>query len=221
MSEQHHPLGSVEVSERGTRALDRLKEIFGVEELPEAFNTLAGSENAINDLYMNLNRQLADGKLERAKKLLVATAVASAVGSSQAVEFFSTAAVAAGRTPAEILEAIGVASTCTVFNGHYRFRDHVSEDDKAVYEAFRAPFNANVFVKPGLPMDEIESVCIAVSSANGCHNCVQGHMAKGKAVGLTDEQIDEVIRAASAALAASQVARSLAGFAPQVQTAVS
>lgn len=220
MSDISHPLSSVEVSERGTRALDRLKEIFGVTELPAGFIALAGSENAINDLYMNLNRQLADGKLDRAKKLLISTAVASSVGSPQAVEFFSRAAVAAGRTPAELLEAIGVASTCTLFNGHYRFRDHVAEEDKATYEAFRAPFNANVFVKPALPMDEVEAVCIAVSSANGCHKCVQGHVAKGKAVGLNDEQIDEIIRAASAALAASNVAKALSAVAAPAAEAV-
>ncbi len=220
MSQDPSPFSTVEVSERGTRALDRLKEIFGVNELPEAFTTLAGSDNAINDLYMNLNRQLADGKLERSKKLLIAAAVASSAGSAAAVEFFSKAAVGAGRTAAELLEAIGVASTCTVFNGHYRFRDHVAEEDKATYEAFRAPFNANVFVKPALPMDEVEGVCIAVSSANGCHKCVQGHVAKGKAVGLNDEQIDEIIRAASAALAAANVAKALAGFAAPAPEAV-
>jgi len=211
MSEQRHPLNGVEVSERGARALDRLKEVFGVEELPEGFHVLAGSDNGINDLYMNLNRQLADGKFERGKKLLLATAVASAVGSAPAVEFFSKAAVGAGRTSAELIEAVGVASTCTLFNGHYRFRHQVAEEDKATYEAFRAPFNANVFVKPALGIDEIEAVCIAVSSINGCYNCVQGHIAKGKSAGLSDEQIDEIIRAGSAAVSAANVAKALAG----------
>jgi len=210
MSEYHHPLASVEVSDRGRRALDRLKEVFGVEELPEGFVALAGSENAINDLYMNLNRQLAEGKVSRSDKLLLAAAVASAAGSAPGVEFFSRAAIAAGRSQAELLEAIGVAGTCTLFNGHYRFRDHVSDDDKAAFEAFRAPFNANVFVKPLLPLTEVEAICIAVSSANGCHKCVQGHVAKAKAVGLNDEQIDEIIRAGSAALSASNIALALA-----------
>lgn len=210
MSEERHPLADTEVTERGTRALDRLKEVFGVSELPAGFTALAASDNAINDLYMNLNRQLAEGKFNRGKKLLLAVAVASATGSAPALEFFSRAAVAAGRTPADLLEAIGVAGTCTIFNGHYRFRDHVSEEDRPTYEAYRAPFNANVFVKPALPMDEVEAVCIAVSSANGCHKCVQGHIAKGKSVGLSDEQIDEIVRAASAAISASNIAKSLA-----------
>src|SRR5690606_4923357 len=136
MSEQRHPLETPEVSDRGKRALDRLKEIFAVDELPEGFSLLAGSENAINDLYMNLNRQLADGKVERREKLLLAVAVASAAGSPDAVEFFARAALAAGRTRTELLEAIGVAGTRTVFHGHYRFRHHVAEDDKATFEAF-------------------------------------------------------------------------------------
>jgi AhpD family alkylhydroperoxidase len=220
MSEVVHPLGNAEVSERGQRALDRLKEVFGVEELPEGFSLLAGSDNGINDLYMNLNRQLADGKVARREKLLLAVAVSSAVGSAPGVEFFSRAALAAGRTPAELLEAIGVAGTCTLFNGHYRFRDHVAEEDKAAYEAFRAPFNANVFVKAALPITEVESICIAVSSANGCHKCVQGHVAKGKAVGLTDEQIDEVVRAGSAALSAANIAQALGRVASSHSAAI-
>lgn len=220
MSEQRHPLETPEVSDRGKRALDRLKEIFAVDELPEGFSLLAGSENAINDLYMNLNRQLADGKVERREKLLLAVAVASAAGSPDAVEFFSRAALAAGRTQTELLEAIGVAGTCTVFNGHYRFRHHVAEDDKATFEAFRAPFNANVFVKPQLPISELEAICIAVSSANGCYSCVQGHVAKAKAVGVTNDQIDEIIRASAASLSAANIAAALGRMAAAQSTAV-
>lgn len=210
MSDSTNPFKNIDISDRGQRALDRLKEIFQVEELPEGFQTLGGSENGVNDLYMNLNRQLGDGKFERAQKLLVAVAVASVAGSSQAVEFFAKAAIGAGRTQKDVLEAVGVAGTCSIFNGHYRFRDQVSEEDKATFEAFRAPFNANVFVKAALPMTEVEAICIAVSSINGCHKCVQGHIAKGKEVGLTDEQIDEIIRGASAAAAAANIASALA-----------
>ncbi len=220
MSDNTNPFTNVEVSDRGQRALDRLKEVFQVEELPEGFHVLAGSENGINDLYMNLNRQLGDGKFERAQKLLVAVAVASVSGSPQAVEFFSKAAIGAGRTQKDVLEAVGVAGTCSIFNGHYRFRDQVAEEDKATYEAFRAPFNANVFVKAGLPITEVEAICIAVSSINGCHKCVQGHIAKGKEVGLTDEQIDEIIRGASAAASAAKIASALAVSAA-VESAVS
>lgn len=211
MSDNHNPLSELPVSDRGTRALDRLKEVFAVTELPAGFQVLAASDNGINDIYMNLNRQLGDGKLEKGKKLLVAVGAAVTAGSPSAVRFFTQAAIAAGRTATDVVEAISAATTCTLFNGYYRFRHQVSEADLATYEAFRAPFNANVFVKPALPVDELEAICLGVSSINGCHKCVQGHIEKGKSVGLTDEQIDEIIRAASAAFAAANVASALEG----------
>jgi AhpD family alkylhydroperoxidase len=199
----------VTVSERGQRAVDRLKEVLGVPTLPSGLETLAASENGIYDVYMNLNRQLADGKLERRIKLLVAVGIASVAGSAEAVEYFSKAAVAAGRTPAEALEAVSVASACSAFNTYYKFRDLVSPQDLGTYEAFKANFNANTFVKPALPVAEVEAICIAVSVQNGCRKCVQGHIEKALTVGVTHEQIDEVIKVAGAAYAASVAAGAL------------
>jgi len=197
------------ITDRGKRALDRLKEVFSASDLPAGWTAFAASDNGINDLYMNLNRQLGEGKLERKTKLLIAVAVASAKGSADAVQFFGRAAVASGRTAIDVMEAIGAATTCSMFNGYYRFKDQIPEEDRATFEAFKAPFNANVFVKPALSLLENEAICIAVSSLNGCHKCVAGHIAKGKTVGLTDEQIDEIIRAGAAAAAAAQVALAL------------
>lgn len=193
------PLAGVEVNERGQRALDRLKELYALAEVPAGLQALAAAENGMQDIYMNLNRQLADGKLEKKTKLLVALGIAVSKGSAQAASFFATAARNAGRTPAEVADAISVATTCTIFNGYYKFRHQIPEELKAAYEAFRAPFNANSLVKSLLPKTEVEAINIAVSSFNGCSFCVAGHIAKGKEEGLTDEQIDELIRVGAVA----------------------
>lgn len=210
MSDQVSLFSEVELSERAARAIDRVKEVFGVAKLPPSFETLARSENGINDVYMNLNRQIADGKLEKKVKLLIAVAVASVSGNKEAVEFFTDAAIAAGRTQKDAAEAVAAATTCTIFNGYYRFKHQVAEADRETFNAFKAPFNANVFVKPALSVLENEAICIAVSSINGCHFCVEGHIEKGRSVGLTNEQIDEIIKASSVAFAAAQISRSLA-----------
>jgi alkyl hydroperoxide reductase subunit D len=199
------------LSERSSRALERIKEVFKVTSLPEALVSFAASESGINDLYMNLNRQLQDGKVPQRTKLLVATAVAAAAGSPAAMEFFTHAAIAAGRTRQEAVEAGAVAATCTVFNGYYRFRHQVPADLEPVFSAFKAPFNASMFVKPALEQREVEAICIAVSSVNNCHKCVEGHIAKAKSLDLADEQIDEIVKAAAVALA---FARVVAAFTP-------
>jgi alkyl hydroperoxide reductase subunit D len=209
MAEMANVLTGTELTEKSQRALDRLKERFAVGELPEGLRVLAGSESGINDIYMNLNRQLADGKLEEKTKVVVAVAVASLVGARAATDLFSQMALAKGRTRAEVLDAISTAAVCSVFNGYYRWRDQIPADLVATYEAFRAPFNANTFMKNALTPLEMEAVCIAVSSINNCHKCVEGHLNKGKSLGLTDEQIDELLRASSIALATANVISAL------------
>ena len=209
MSDKPNQLIGIEPTEKGQRAIERIKERFKVDSVPAPIEVLAGAENGIHDLYMNLNRQLAEGKVTEKVKLLVALGVAAATGSAKAVEFFTDAAIAAGWTREQALEAIAVANTCSIFNGYYRFRHQVPEDWKASFEAFKAPFNANTFVKSGLEQIEVEAICVAVSSANHCHVCVEGHVNKAKSLGMTEEQVDELIRAAAVAAAAGNIMSAL------------
>lgn len=201
MSENHSIFAALEITERGQRALDRIKEIFKLDAVPAGLRALAASDNGINDVYMNLNRQLADGKLSQKTKVLVAVGVAAAAGSPRAVDLFADIALAAGRTREEVLEAVSIATVCSIFNGYYRFRYQIPAELKPTYEAFKAPFNANSFMKSFVKKDEMESICVAVSSMNNCMGCVEGHLNAAKNAGLTDEQIDEVIRVGAVAFA--------------------
>ncbi len=210
MSEKESLFAGMEPTEKGKRAIERLKERFNIKFIPDGITALSASECGIQDIYMNLKRQLADGKVEEKTKTLVALGVASSLGSAPGVEFFSEAAVAAGRTCEEALDAVSVATTCSVFNGYYRFRHQLPADLKENYEKFKAPFNANSFMKSSLSSLEVEAICIAVSSVQNCEMCVNGHIQKGKSAGLDDEQIDELIKVGATAGAAAQVASSLA-----------
>lgn len=212
MSERANAFATIEATERGLRALDRIKERFHLGALPAALTLAAGSESGISDIYMNLNRQLADGKLEEKTKLLVAVGIASVAGKDQATELFAQMAQAAGRTAHETLDAASVGAICSIFNGYYRFRDQIPAESLPTYEAFRAPFNANSFMKTSLNQMETEAICIAVSSVNNCHKCVEGHMSKGKSLGMTDEQIDELIKVAAVVLATANLVGALSGM---------
>lgn len=210
MPETETPTEAIKPTEKAARALERLRERFAVPTLPAGVEVLANSESGVNDLYMNANRQFGDGKVEERTKLLVAAAVASAVGSKDATEYFSAAALEKGRSGQEIADAIAVATVCGIFNGYFRFRHQVPNDLQATYEAFRAPFNANSFMKVSISQVEVEAICITVSSINNCEKCVEGHLNKGKSLGITDEQVDELIRVGTVAAAFARVASSLA-----------
>ncbi|MCC5875551.1 MAG: carboxymuconolactone decarboxylase family protein [Candidatus Sumerlaeia bacterium] len=210
MPETETPTTAIKPTEKATRSLERLRERFGVTALPAGVEVLANSESGVNDLYMNANRQLADGKVEEGTKLLVALAVASALGSKDATTYFSDAAARKGRSEQEIADAISVATVCGIFNGYFRFRHQIPADLQSTYEAFRAPFNANSFMKVSIDQVEVEAICITVSSINNCEKCVEGHINKGKSLGITDEQIDELIRVGAVASAFARVASSLA-----------
>ncbi|MGB9693080.1 MAG: carboxymuconolactone decarboxylase family protein [Candidatus Sumerlaeaceae bacterium] len=187
------------LSERSQRALARLQEIFQVSWIPEGLRAFALSENGINDLYMNLNRHLQDGKLSRKEKLLVALGVAAATGSRDAMRFLRDAAIAAGASQTDATETLASAVACSIYNGYYKFRSLVPEEFAPAFAEFKASFNATMFVKP--PFDEklVEAICIAVSTVNNCKKCVEGHVAKAKSLGLSDEQIDEVLKAGTVA----------------------
>jgi len=191
--------GSPALSERSQRALARLQEIFQVNWVPDGLKAFAAVESGINDLYMNLNRHLQDGKYPRKEKLLVALAVAAVSGSPDATRFFRDAAHAAGATETETAETIAAAVACSVYNGYYKFRSLVPEQFAPGFADFKASFNATMFVKP--PFDEklVEAICVAVSTANNCKKCVEGHVTKARSLGLTDEQIDEVLKAGTVA----------------------
>ncbi|MCX7626108.1 MAG: carboxymuconolactone decarboxylase family protein [Candidatus Sumerlaeaceae bacterium] len=187
------------LSERSQRALARLQEIFQVSWVPRGLQTFAVSENGINDLYMNLNRHLQEGKVGRKEKLLVALGVAAVSGSPDATKFFQDAAKAAGATDIEAAEAVAAAIACSIYNGYYKFRSLVPEEFAPAFAEFKASFNATMFVKP--PFDEkiVEAICVTVSTVNNCKKCVEGHVAKAKSLGLSDEQLDEILKAGTVA----------------------
>lgn len=192
-------VGVPALSERSQRALARLQEVFQVQWIPEGLKVFAVSENGINDLYMNLNRHLQDGKLSRKEKLLVALGVAAVSGSPDATRFLQAAAIASGATETEAAEAIACAVACSIYNGYYKFKSLVPDEFAPAFAEFKASFNATMFVKPPFEEKLVEAICIAVSTVNSCKKCVEGHVAKAKSLGLTDEQIDEVLKAGTVA----------------------
>lgn len=181
-------------------ALETLRERLGVAQLPQALRTLAHSEGAIKDLTNNFDRHFTDASWPRRGKLLVAIGVCAATGSSQALQLFEEACAAAGIPRIECIDAAGVALSVSAFNGYYRFRHQITAPLAQDFHQFRAVFHANALRKSSLTRTEIEAICISVSSINGCKDCVAAHIEKARGLGLTDEQIDEIVRVGAVTL---------------------
>jgi alkyl hydroperoxide reductase subunit D len=211
MPQMENPFRGIEPTPRGLEALERLRERLAVDVLPDGLDNLALCEPGIHDVVTNIDRQLAGGQLPARTKILVATAVAAAVGSAPGVRLFAEAALRQDRTREEVLDAVAVATTVAAFNGYYRFRDQIPADQAAAHEGFRAGFSGNTLMRARLTPFEVECVCVAVSSVNGCHQCVTSHLKKAHALGMTNEQVDELIRTAAVAAALANTVAAL-GF---------
>lgn len=192
-------------SDKAKRSLERLSELFPNIDIPEGVKNLAGSEASSQDLYMNLKRQLDEGAVSRYDKLLIATALASATASNQAIQFFGKAAEDVGVSKQNISDAIGVASICAIFNQYYHFKSIGGDDFKDA----KATFNANAMVQTSLSKAQTEMICVAVSSYNNCHDCVDAHWKKAKDAGVTAEQMDEIIKVLSVVAGFAQVCSGL------------
>ncbi len=197
-------------SEKAQKHLHRLKETFQLENLPPGIESLAVAEDALQDISMNLARLMKPGEISAGLKLLIALATAVTQGSPQVTEFFSQAALKAGRTREDVAAAIGVAVGMGANNAYFRFRYQVTKDDSEALSAFKVNFNLGALLHCPLPALERELICIAVSSINNCQGCVKSHVGKAREAGMTDAQLDEAIKTLSVAFVLAQAVAALA-----------
>jgi len=158
---------------------------------------------------MNLGRQMKDGEVEEGMKLLIGVATAVTQGSPVVTDFFAEAALKAGRPREDVKAAIAVAVGMGFNSAYFRFRYQVTKEDSEILKAFKASFTASSLVQSPLPALEKELICIVVASINNCQGCVKSHVAKAREVGMTDQQLDEAIKAQSVAFVMAQAVSAL------------
>jgi alkyl hydroperoxide reductase subunit D len=174
---------------RVAELLGRVEEKLG--QIPQAYRTLALSQNFLNDTLYNLKRTMVDGELDLKTKHLIAIAVAAVAGGASAVEARAEEGRSDGLSDDEIAEALAVAGSIATYNIFYKFQ-HLAGDD---YSEFRPGFKLSVFMRPSfLSLRQVELVCAIVSGINDCQSCVRGHLAKCRERGITVTQIEEALR---------------------------
>lgn len=146
------------------------------------------------DIRLNLESVLAQSSLSAAQRWGVAIATAIAARNSQLRE---AVMADAGREvePAVIEDAVAAASIMAMNNVFYRFRHLVGRPS---YRERPARLRMNRLVKPSTNKTDFELFCLAVSAVNGCETCMQSHERTVIGGGLSEDQVNDAIRIASA-----------------------
>jgi lipoyl-dependent peroxiredoxin subunit D len=157
-----------------------------IENLKEALPEYA------KDLKLNL------GSISRSTELneeqLWGTLLASAAGTRNTQVLAQIGAEAADVLSAEAYNAaLGAASIMGMNNVFYRGRGFL----EGKYDDLRAGLRMNIIANPGVEKANFELWCFAVSSINGCPDCVAAHEHTLREAGVSRESIQEALKAAA------------------------
>jgi len=144
------------------------------------------------DLKLNLGSVTRSTVLD--EEQLWGTLLASAAATRNAQVLAQIGAEAADNLSAEAYHAaLGAASIMGMNNVFYRGRGFL--DGK--YDDLRAGLRMNIIANPGVEKANFELWCFAVSSINGCPDCVAAHEHTLREAGISRETIQEALKAAA------------------------
>ena len=202
-----NPVADADAVDKAAQAFTRIKEIFGVEEIPEVFRYMANSPSFVHDFFMNFRKfVLGEGKLSEKNKLLIAIAVAGQAGSKIWVNYLREFALAKDITQQELTDALAVGATNSMYNVLFKFRDISGSD---VFEGMPVGLRAHTFQGTSLPDETVELINLALSDINACKPCTAAHVAKARKEGASDEAIYEAIQCAATMISGTQFLRSI------------
>lgn len=194
-------------NDKVAQAYERIREVLGVQEIPEIFQYLATVPAFVHDFFMNFRKfVLGPGKLDEKRKLLVAMAVAGQAGSQKWLNYLTTFASSKGVSPTEIAETLAVGATNSMYNVLFKFRDISGTD---VFNGMSVGLRAHTFQGTSLDDQTVELINLSLSDLNGCKPCTAAHVEKARQTGLPDEAIYEAIQCAATMVAGTQFLRSI------------
>lgn len=149
----------------------------------------------IKDLKINVSNVLSNTQyLNRKEALLLALAVLVNEKFILLQQSFTTLAKGAGATDAEVAEIIACASLMGVNNVFYRFRHFMNKES---YNNIPAGIKMSIMMSPVLGKEFFELVSMAVSSVNGCEQCVVSHEQSVIQHGSSESRVFEAVKLAA------------------------
>ena len=201
------PVPESDAVDKAAQAYTRIKEVLGVDEIPDIFGYMANVPAFVHDFFMNFRKfVLSEGKLDEKTKLLIAVAVAGQAGSESWLAFLKTFAESKGVSDGEVTEALAVGATNSMYNVLFKFRDIAGTD---VFEGMPVGLRAHTFQGTSLSDETVELINLSLSDINACKPCTSAHVAKARQVGVADEAIYEAIQCAATMIAGTQFLRSI------------
>lgn len=203
------PVAADQAVDKAAQVYERIREVLGVTEIPEIFKYFATVPAFLHDFFMNFRKfVLGDGKLDQKRKLLIAAAVCGQNGSQKWLEYLTEFAEERGASREELVEAMAVGATNSMYNVLFKFRDISGSD---VFDGMGVGLRAHTFQGTSLDGETVELINLSLSDLNGCKPCTTAHVAKARQVGVSDEAIYEAIQCAATMVAGTQFLRSVTG----------
>src|SRR5262245_25562992 len=180
------PIPESAATDKVEQTYGRLREMFeSTDPLPEPFLLYGRVPAFLQDFYMNFKKFCySAGALDVKTKSLIALAVAGNSDCSQWAEYFAKRALAQGIEEQTLADVAGVASACTMYNVFFKFRDLSGSD---LFSGMPVGLRAHTFAGTSLDDKTVELINIAISDLNGCKPCTEGHVAKARDLGVSDE----------------------------------
>jgi len=155
-------------------------------------NLKAALPEFAKDLKLNLGSITRSGELN--EEQLWGTLLAGAAATRNAQVLAEIGAEAADHLSAEAYQAaLGAASIMAMNNVFYRGRGFLN----GAYDDLRAGLRMNIIANPGVAKANFELWCFAVSSINGCPDCVASHERTLREAGVSRETLLEALKAAA------------------------
>ena len=129
-------------------------------------------------------------------------ASAHAVATPAALQAIEAAAAAAGLSAEAKSAAKGAAAIMAQNNIYFRALTLLNNPD---YRALRSRLRMSVTLKPGVPRDDFDLWCVAVSAIHGCPDCLDAHEGSLRARGAPAEVVQTALRIAAVVHAVSRV----------------
>jgi alkyl hydroperoxide reductase subunit D len=154
------------------------------------------------DVAANLKALAKETLLSDQQKWGCFVASAHAVATPAALQAIEAAAADAGLSAEARSAAKGAAAIMAQNNVYFRALALLKNQD---YRALRSRLRMSLAFKPGVPMDDFDLWCVAVSAIHGCPDCLDAHEGALRGRGVSAEAVQTALRIAAVTHAVSRV----------------
>jgi alkyl hydroperoxide reductase subunit D len=154
------------------------------------------------DVAANLAALVAETTLSDQQKWGCFVAAAHAVATPPVVQAIEAAATASGLSAGAKSAAKGAAAIMAQNNVYFRALALLKNQE---YRGLRSRLRMGVTFNPGVPKDDFDLWCVAVSAIHGCPDCLDAHEGALRGRGVGAEAVQTALRIAAVIHAVSRV----------------